>query len=129
MNESAEDLLRSFELRAAEQAERAQLLSRRLARNSTMVESPDGAVRVVVDSTGGLADLRFGRAAREVPLDRLAELVLTTSKRAQAELADSMGELVSQVYGPGSDTATFVSQAYAERFPAPAPDDEDRDQR
>jgi DNA-binding protein YbaB len=128
MNQSPEDLLRSFELRAAEHAERAQLLSRRLEQNSVTVRSPDGEVRVTVDSTGGLAGLRFGRAAGDVPLDRLADLVLETSRRAQAELAASMGELVSELYGPGSDTATFVSRTYAERFPAPD-EEETGDQR
>ena len=131
MSWAQEDLLRSFEVRAAEQAERAQLLSRQLERNSTTVESPDGAVRVTVDSTGGLADLQFSRAAEDLPLERLSALVLATSRQAQAQLAASMGELVSQLYGPGSDTATFVWQTYAERFPAPDPDpsDEDRDRR
>jgi hypothetical protein len=128
MNQSPEDLLRSFELRAAEHAERAQLLSRRLEQNSTMVESPDGLVRVTVDSTGGLSGLQFGRGARELPLDRLAELVLATSRQAQARLAASMGELVAELYGPGSETANFVTETYAQRFPAPD-DDQGGDQR
>ena len=119
MSRSPEELLRSFEVQAMEHAERAQLLSRRLERNSTTVESPGGEVRVTVDSTGGLAGLQFSSAAREVPLDRLAELVLATSRQAQARLAASMGELVAQLYGAGSPTAAFVSRTYAERFPAP----------
>ena len=126
MGQSTEDLLRSFELQAAEHAERARLLSRRLEQSSTVVESRGGEVRVAVDSTGGLSALQFGSTARDVPLDRLADLVLTTSRQAQARLADSLGELAAQLYGPGSSTATFISQTYAERFPAP---DDDGDQR
>jgi len=130
LSQSPEDLLRSFELQAMEQAERAQLLSRRLEQNAVTVQSPGGEVRVTVDSTGGLAGLQFGAPAREMPLERLAEVVLATSRRAQATLADSMGELVSQVYGPGSATADFVAQTYAERFPTPAPAaDEDGERR
>jgi DNA-binding protein YbaB len=124
MSQSPEDLLRSFEEQAREHAERAQLLSRRLEQNSVTVESPDGEVRVTVDSTGGLADLRFGSPARQVSLDRLSELVLATSRQAQATLAESMGELVSQLYGPGSPTASFVAETYAERFPAPDQDED-----
>lgn len=119
MSQSPEDLLRSFELRAVEQAERAQELSRRIERSSTTVESPGGEVRLTVDSTGGLSALDFGGGAERLSLDRLAELVLQTSRAAQARLAASMGELVSEVYGPGSPTASFVAEAYAERFPTP----------
>ena len=127
MSQSPEDLLRSFELRATEQAERAHRLSERLQAKSITVESPGGEVRLTVDSTGGLSALDFGSAARGLALERLAEVVLQTSRRAQAKLAESMGELVSQVYGSGSPTATFVAQAYADRFPAPAGDERDGD--
>ncbi|BFU45848.1 YbaB/EbfC family nucleoid-associated protein [Krasilnikovia sp. MM14-A1004] len=117
MSQLPEDLLRSFELRAAEHAERAQLLSRRLEQNSVTAQSRGGEVQVTVDSTGGLSGLQFGSAARDLELDRLAELVLATSRQAQAKLAESMGELVSDLYGQGSPTATFVTQTYAQRFP------------
>ncbi|GGK73760.1 YbaB/EbfC family nucleoid-associated protein [Mangrovihabitans endophyticus] len=123
MSDSPEDLLRSFELQAREQAERAQLLSARLERHSATVESGDGAVRVTVDSTGGLAALRFGAAAQRLGYERLAELVLQTSQQAQARLAASMGEVVSDLYGDDSDTARFISQTYTERFPTVEPDE------
>jgi hypothetical protein len=126
MSQSPEDLLRSFELQAMEHAERAQLLSRRLEANSVTVESPGHEVRVTVDSTGGLSALDFGSAAEELPLDRLAELVLQTSRQAQARLAESIGELVSELYGQDSQTASFVARTYAERFPAPEPEDGDQ---
>ena len=124
MSQAPEDLLRSFELRAREQAERAALLSRRLEQASVVVESANGEVRLSVDSTGGLSGLTFGSAAGRLPLDRLAELVLQTSRRAQVRLAESMGAVVAQVYGDDSDTATFVSRVYAERFPSPEQDEE-----
>jgi DNA-binding protein YbaB len=126
MSRASEDMLRSFQVQAMEQAERAQQLSRRMQQTSVTVESPGGEVRVTVDSTGGLSGLDFGAAAERVRLDRLAELVLQTSRLAQGRLAGSMNELVDEVYGRGSDTASFVSQAYAERFPEPEPEPDDR---
>ena len=111
-----EDLLRSFELRAEEQAAQARRLSARIEQSTAAVESPGGEVTVTVDSTGGLADLRFGAAAERLALDRLAALVLETSCRAQAEIAKQVGDLVSDTYGLGSPTAAFVSGAYADRF-------------
>ncbi|HEV7899835.1 MAG TPA: YbaB/EbfC family nucleoid-associated protein [Planosporangium sp.] len=114
-----EDLLRSFELRVEEQTQQAQRLSAQMQQSTATVESPDGEVTVTVDSTGGLSDLRFRSPAERLPLERLATLVLDTSRRAQAEMARKMSELVSEMYGSGSATAEFVSNAYAERFPSP----------
>jgi hypothetical protein len=116
MSFAPDDLLRSFELRAAEQAARARRLSARMEQSAATVESPGGEVTLTVDSTGGLADLRFGAAAERLSLDRLAVLVLDTSRRAQAEIAKTMGDLVSEAYGADSATAAFVTGAYAERF-------------
>ncbi|RZU48483.1 YbaB/EbfC DNA-binding family protein [Krasilnikovia cinnamomea] len=123
-----DDWIRTFELRAQEQAARAHELSRQLQERSVTVASADGEVRLTVDSAGGLAGLEFGRGASELSLEDLAALVLQTSRRAQARLAESMSEAVAQVFGQGSETASFVSQAYAERFPRPD-DDADGDQR
>ncbi|GAA2464887.1 YbaB/EbfC family nucleoid-associated protein [Winogradskya humida] len=117
MNQVPDDLLHSFELKAMEQAERAQLLSRRIEQNVATVESPGGEVRLTVDSSGGLAGLNFGSAAERLPLERLGELVLRTSRQAQARLAESMNDLISDVYGRDSETARFVARTYAERFP------------
>ncbi|WP_211277719.1 YbaB/EbfC family nucleoid-associated protein [Couchioplanes caeruleus] len=111
---------------AAEQAERARSLSHRIEQASMTVESAGGEVRVTVDSTGGLAGLRFHASARNLPQDRLAELVLSTSRRAQAELAKSMDKVVAELYGAGSDTARFVTSAYADRFPSEPDEDGDR---
>jgi DNA-binding protein YbaB len=124
----AEDMLRSFEMRARQQAEQAQQLSQSMQSRTATMESPGGEVRVTVDSTGGLAGLQFGAGADRIALDRLAELVLQVSRQAQAELAAAMSQLVVDMYGAGSATARFVSEAYTERFPSPV-DDEDGERR
>lgn len=112
-----EDWMRSFELRAQEHVDRAQELSRRLEQNSVTVTSPGEEVRLSVDSSGGLASLHFNPEAGGVPLDELAALVVQTSRQAQARLAESMSDVASQVFGRGSETASFISRAYADRFP------------
>ena len=123
-----DDFIRSFELQAEEQVARSLELSRRLEANKVSASSPEGEVRLIVDSSGGLADITFGAKARELSLDELASLVLQTSRRAQAQLARSMSEVAAEVLGRGSETASFVSDAYRERFPEP-PDDEDDEGR
>ncbi|MEU8819275.1 YbaB/EbfC family nucleoid-associated protein [Actinoplanes sp. NPDC048796] len=120
-----DDWVRSFELQAEAQVARSLELSRRLEANVVSASSPDGEVRLTVDSSGGLASLAFGAAARDLPLDELASLVLRTSRRAQAQLAASMREVASEIYGGGSETASFLSSTYAERFPEPVEDDDE----
>lgn len=124
-----DDWIRSFELQAEQQVARSLELSRRLAANTMSASSPEGEVRLTVDSSGGLASLAFGTKARDLPLDELASLVLQTSRRAQVQLAKAMGEVASEVFGRGSETASFVSGAYAERFPQPIDDQGDEAQR
>jgi DNA-binding protein YbaB len=120
-----EEKLRSLEARAGDQRQRALRLSAELESAEVTVQSPDGAVTVRVNSAGGLTDPRFHPAAGRLSRDALAALVLTTSRQAQARLADRVGELVSGLYGPGPSTAAFVTDAYTSRYPAP--DDETRE--
>jgi DNA-binding protein YbaB len=126
MTTTPDDWLRSFERQAQEHVERATELSRRLQESSVTVESPRGEVRLTVDSTGGLSSLDFGREARDLPLDELAALVLRTSRRAQARLAETVSEAATRLYGGGSETAAFLGSTYAERFPQIDDEDEER---
>lgn len=119
-----DDWMRSFELRAQEHIDRARELSRRLERNEVTATSPGEEVRLTVDSSGGLKSIEFGAQARQLPLEELASVVLQTSRQAQAQLAESMSAVASQVFGGGSETASFVSRAYADRFPPPLEEDE-----
>lgn len=124
-----DDWIRSLELQAKEQVERSLELSRRLQGHAVSSSSPAGEVRLTVDSSGGLAGLRFGAGARELPMDECASLIVQTSRRAQADLARSMSEVASEVFGRGSQTAAFVGAAYAERFPEPVEDQGDEGRR
>jgi hypothetical protein len=124
-----DDWIRSFELQAEAQVARSLELSRRLEANMVSAASPEGEVQLTVDSSGGLASITFGPEARDLSLDELASLVLRTSRRAQTQLAKSMGEVASEVYGRGSETASFLSSTYAERFPEPVEDEDDEGRR
>jgi len=121
-----EDDLRSFELRAEAQVQRTLQLRAELEAAEVTVRSPGGEMTVRVNSAGGLADLRFHPESDGLSRDDLARLVLTTSRRAQAKLAERVGELTASMYGAGSDTAAFVSAAYASKYPPPDEDSETR---
>lgn len=113
-----EDVMLSFQARVEEQTQRALRLSAELEAAEVSQRSEGGEVTVRVNSAGGLAGLEFHPAADRVSRDELARLVLDTSRRAQARLADRVGELVAGLYGPGSGTAAMVTGAYAEKYPA-----------
>jgi DNA-binding protein YbaB len=113
-----DDMIRSFEARVGEQTQRALQVSAELEAVAATVQSDGGEVTVRVNSAGGLADLRFHSKSDGLPRDELARLVLATSRRAQARLAEQVSQIVSGMYGGSSDTAAFITDAYASRYPA-----------
>lgn len=118
------DMIRSLEARVEEQKQRALQVSAELEAAAVTLRSPGGEVTVRVDSTGGLADLRFHPESDALSRDELARLVLATSRRAQSGLAERVSAIVSGTYGGGSDTAAFITDAYASRYPAVDEDEE-----
>ena len=113
-----DDMIRSFEADVGAQTRRALRVSAELEAATVTLRSDGGEVTVRVDSAGGLADLRFHPESDGLSRDGLARLVLATSRRAQARLAEQVARIVSDMYGEGSDTAAFVTDAYTKRYPA-----------
>jgi hypothetical protein len=94
---------------------------------AAVTAQPDcGEVTVRVNSAGGLADLLFHPESDKLSRDDLARLVLATSRRAQARLAQQVSTTLSGMYGRSSDTATFITDAYAGRYPAIEDSEEQR---
>lgn len=113
-----EDMLDAFQARVAEQTEQALRLSAELEQSEVAVRSPGGEVSVRVNSAGGLADLTLHPEADNMSRGELAALIVATSRRAQTALTAQVQELVSNLYGPDSDTAAFITEAYSSRYPA-----------
>ncbi|MCA2211827.1 YbaB/EbfC family nucleoid-associated protein [Jidongwangia harbinensis] len=118
-----EELITDWERRVGQQTALTTELSRRMQETTATAESPGGEAAVTVDHSGGLSGLRLGERAMRLPPGELAEIIVATSRRAQAVMAQRMAELVGGLYGADSDTAVFIAGAYAEQFPEP-PDDE-----
>jgi hypothetical protein len=123
-----EDYLAEWERRVAQQTALTTELSERMKRNTATVESRGGEAVVTVDSSGGLAGLRLDERAMRLSPDELASIILDTSRRAQAKVAQQVTEIVNSMYGASSETAYFISNAYHQQFPEP-PEDEERDRR
>lgn len=112
--------------RAERQAARTVELSERLQQVRAFAESRGGEVVVTVDQSGGLADIGLDERAMRLSPSELGELILTTSRRAQARLAEQVNGMVSSLYGAGSETASFIGRTYSDRFPEPQDEDGDR---
>lgn len=113
-----DDMIDSFQARVGEQTQQALQLSAELERAEVTARSSGGEVTVRVNSAGGLADLRFHPESDALTRDELARVVLATSRRAQAKLAEQVSALVAGVYGAGSGTAALVTEAYTSRYPS-----------
>jgi hypothetical protein len=124
-----EEVITDWERRVEQQTALTTELSRRMQETTATAESRGGEAVVTVDHSGGLTGLRISDRAMRLTAAELAELILATSRRAQAEMARRMTELAQGIYGAGSETASFIAGAYTAQFPEPAGDDEDGDRR
>lgn len=118
----AEDLTR-WAQGLEQQAQRYGELQEQLDRTNATAESPDGAVRVTVDSTGVPTELTITERGRGADPRALSDALLATMRRAQVALREQVSELTSATVGddgPGND---IVAQ-YAERFPDPVEESE-----
>ncbi|MGX6605222.1 YbaB/EbfC family nucleoid-associated protein [Micromonosporaceae bacterium Da 78-11] len=122
-----EDAVDDWAARAERQTALTVELSERLQQARASAESRGGEVAVTVDHSGGLADIGLSEQAMRLSARELSEMVLATSRRAQAKLAEQVNDLVGALYGAGSETASFIGQTYSEQFPEPADEDKDEE--
>jgi DNA-binding protein YbaB len=120
----ADEWLRDWEQRIDDHSRKVQQLSDDIQAATVTCESRGGEVVVTVDSSGGLADLRLTDRAARLSLEDLANLIMGTSRRAQAQMAKRMHDMATGVLGADSETAGFISSVYAEKFPEQPEDDE-----
>lgn len=81
-------------------------------------QSPDGAVRVTVQSSGALTDLVLSDKVRQMNPNRLASHVLSCVQRAQGRLADRVQAIVDGA-APDDETGRRIVESFRDRFPQP----------
>ncbi|MGW4212725.1 YbaB/EbfC family nucleoid-associated protein [Lentzea sp. NPDC004789] len=101
-------LIEDYEQRTAALLERAEEAKSQIAGLTGAATSSDGAVTVSVSAGGALLSLSFGAKADNMPKDRLAALVMTTAKRAQAQAVGQIATIMAPVIGENSDAMRFV---------------------
>ncbi|WP_250002886.1 YbaB/EbfC family nucleoid-associated protein [Actinoplanes sp. M2I2] len=119
-----EDFLTDWQRRVERQTAQTTELSRRMRDVRASASAAGGEVEVTVDHAGGLAGLELTERALRLSPDELSRTILEASRRAQSRLASRMNDLVTEIYGDGSETAGFIGEAYAEQFPQPPEDDD-----
>ncbi|GLZ32830.1 hypothetical protein Lesp02_50180 [Lentzea sp. NBRC 105346] len=103
-------LLDDYEKRTTALLERAEEAKAKIAELTGTATSQDGAVTVTVSAGGALLNLSFGSKADGMPKERLAALVMTTAKRAQAQAVGQIATIMAPVVGENSDAMRFVQE-------------------
>ena len=89
---------------------------------SVTESSPDGGIKVTVNSGGVLTGLVITDEAADAPGARIAEQVLATMRRAQARIAGRMDEVLRETAADDPGLRERVLGVYHDRFPEPEPD-------
>lgn len=111
----------SYTADVSDLAARAVEARERIRELAGTASSQDGAVTVTVNGGGALRNLTFGPAADEVPRARLADLVMTTARRAQAQASQQILAIMAPLVGEDSDAMRFVEEQIP---PAQLPEDQ-----
>lgn len=118
----SEEWVDSFERSARERAAAAQELAAGVAGLSVTAEGAGGAVRVTVSGSGSVTDLRLEPEVEGWAAQQIAERVMWTMRRAQAQLAQEVRDVTARTVGLDSESGRAVVGSFLERFPDPEPE-------
>ena len=108
---------------AKAKAQRYQAMKTQAAKVSVSATSPDGVVTATVDSAGNVSDLRITDKIQGSSGEKIASLVLTTIRRAQAQLPEKLREVMAETIGEDQGTIDTIVGNYQARFPEPVEDE------
>lgn len=107
----------------ADKAERYRAAQERTEQIRLTAANSDGAVRVTVGADGAVRDLEFTHKAKSYPLEELSRQILATMRRAQADIAGRVAEVMAEQLGDeDQQTRSLVLDNLRSRFPEPEPD-------
>jgi DNA-binding protein YbaB len=102
----------------AAKAQKYQAAHEQTERLRLTAQSGDGAVRVTVDAAGAVTDLTFTNKVKSFPLEELSRQILTTMRRAQAQIADRVaGVMAEQLGDQDSETRAALLDSLRGRYP------------
>ncbi|MFD8497582.1 YbaB/EbfC family nucleoid-associated protein [Amycolatopsis sp. NPDC059657] len=107
----------------ADKAARYRAAQERTEQIRLTAANSDGAVRVTVGADGAVRDLEFTHKAKSYALDELSRQILTTMRRAQADIANRVAEVMTEQLGDeDQQTRSLMLDNLRSRFPEPEPD-------
>jgi hypothetical protein len=112
----AEQWLADWQSRITDGAERTREMAARIAAVKVSAQSPDGAVKITVDSAGVPIGMTLSSAVEEWPAQRIADQIMTTMRRAQTDLTHRVEAAAADTVGAGSEIARTLLTPYHERF-------------
>jgi hypothetical protein len=129
--DAAQEWLDSWTAGVTGQAGRAAELSRRVAALTGFAENPDRSITVTVGSSGQVENVEFDDRVRLLDGAELSRRLMSTIRKAQADLSARVANEVRDTVGVDTETGRAVVNSFALRFPADAeqPADGDRDGR
>ncbi len=113
---AAHERIDQWESSLAERVARASELSNRTAALTGTARDREGLAEVTVDSTGAMSHLWLSEAVRHRRAAEISELVLSTMRSAQAQLAESVTEATVAAYGPDSPATSAILANIQRRF-------------
>jgi len=122
--EAAYRLIDNWESSLKERAARAKAFADQGAGVTVTARDPDGIVEVTVDSTGVVTALNLSERIRKQSAVEVAEKILATMRKAQAQLSRRMAEVAAETMGGDSDVTRAVVASYEKRFPADPPEEQ-----
>ncbi|MFT7841325.1 YbaB/EbfC family nucleoid-associated protein [Saccharothrix sp. BKS2] len=111
-------MIADLEARARDLARRSREVRAGIRAAEAVVGSPDGVVTATVAPNGALRDIRFALPAEGVSDARLTEVVMETVRRAQAQVARRVAEVVEVEFG-GTEAMEFLTGFLPEGAPEP----------
>lgn len=100
-----------------QRAQRYQDLQRQLDATSATESSPDGAIKVTVDSNGVPTELVLTERTRGMDPAQVSAQIMTCMKRAQARLRQQVQDLVRATVPAEDEPARNLVAQYEQRFP------------
>jgi hypothetical protein len=120
--DAAEEWLDHWTAGVSAQAERAAVLSRRVAALTGSAQSTDGSIRVTVGSSGQVESLDLDDRVRQLRGAELSRRILSVMRKAQASLAGQVATEVQATVGADTETGRAVIHSFESRFPGPGSD-------
>ena len=116
--DAAENWLDSWAAGVSAQAERAAVLSRRVAGLTASASSADGSINVTVGASGQVEKLELDDRVQRLAGAELARQITAVMRSAQAKLSAEVANEVKATVGADSETGRAVLHSFESRFPS-----------